>query len=91
MSQVGGDGLFQEVTNGILALRRGGGPRAAVAVSLRVAQIPAGSTDAVAWTVNGTRSVETATLRTALGDRLVAFIKLAAWSFCCTTLGLQIA
>ena len=73
MSQVGGDGLFQEITNGILALRRGGGPRAAVAVSLRVAQIPAGSTDAVAWTLNGTRSVETATLRTALGDRLTTF------------------
>lgn len=67
--QVGGDGLFQEVSNGILALRRGGGPRAAKAPSIRLAQIPAGSTDAVAWTVNGTRSVETATLHVAFGDR----------------------
>lgn len=67
---VGGDGLFQEVVNGILALRRGGGPRAVVALSVRLAQIPAGSTDAVAWTLNGTRSVETAALRVAFGDRL---------------------
>jgi len=43
--QVGGDGLFQEVTDGLLALRREGGPRATLALGLRLAQIPAGSTD----------------------------------------------
>lgn len=68
LHQVGGDGLFQELTDGLLALRREGGPRAVVAETLRVAQIPAGSTDAVAWTVNGTRAVETAALHVALGD-----------------------
>ena len=66
--QVGGDGLFQEVVDGLLALRREGGPRAGVAEALRLAQIPAGSTDAVSWTVNGTRSVEAAALHVALGD-----------------------
>ena len=66
--QVGGDGLFQEVVDGLLALRREGGPRTGVAEGLRLAQIPAGSTDAVSWTVNGTRSVEAAALHVALGD-----------------------
>ena len=65
---MGGDGLFQEVMDGILALRRGGGSRGAVAENLRLAQIPAGSTDAVAWSLNGTRSAETAALHVALGD-----------------------
>ena len=67
-AQVGGDGLFQEVLNGLLALRREGGPRAVVAEGLRLAQIPAGSTDAVACTLNGSRSVEAAALHVALGD-----------------------
>ena len=67
-AQVGGDGLFQEVMNGVLALRREGGPRAVVAENLRLGQIPAGSTDAVTWSINGTRSVEAAALHVALGD-----------------------
>ena len=54
--------------DGILALRRQGGPRANVAEGLRLAQIPAGSTDAVAWTINGSRSPETAALHVALGE-----------------------
>ena len=65
---MGGDGLFQEVVDGLLALRKEGGPRANVAEGLRLAQIPAGSTDAVAWTANGTRSVEAAALHVALGE-----------------------
>lgn len=65
---MGGDGLFQEVVNGVLALRREGGLRSEVAEGLRLAQIPAGSTDAVAWSVNGTRSAEAAALHVALGE-----------------------
>mmetsp|Transcript_33961 Transcript_33961/g.96237 ORF Transcript_33961/g.96237 Transcript_33961/m.96237 type:complete len:636 (+) Transcript_33961:90-1997(+) len=68
---VGGDGLFGEVLNGVLALRSSGdGPRAAAAARLRLGHIPAGSTDAVAWSVNGTRKAETAALHIVLGDRI---------------------
>lgn len=64
--------MFQELVNGLLALRREGGPRATIAEGLRLAQIPAGSTDAVAWSLNGTRSAETAALQVALGNRFVS-------------------
>ena len=68
---VGGDGLFHEVVNGLLALRaaRDGTPHADVASSLRLGHIPAGSTDTVAYTLHGTRSVTTAAIRIVLGDR----------------------
>lgn len=68
---VGGDGLFHEVVNGLLALRaaRDGSPHAEVASSLRLGHIPAGSTDTVAYTLHGTRSVTTAAIRIVLGDR----------------------
>ena len=67
--QVGGDGLFQEIMNGLLDLRAQGGDMAAVAASMRLGHIPAGSTDAVAYSINGTRSQLTAALHIALGDR----------------------
>lgn len=68
--QVGGDGLFQEVMNGVLAVRaRGEAEATALAERLRLGHIPAGSTDAVAYSLNGTRSQMTAALHIALGDR----------------------
>lgn len=70
--QVGGDGLFQEIMNGLLDLRAQGGDMAAVAAGMRLGHIPAGSTDAVAYTINGTRSQLTAALHIALGDRSAA-------------------
>jgi ceramide kinase len=50
--------------------RRRGGPQRAgsIAASMRVGHIPAGSTDAVACTLNGTRSAFTAAMHIALGD-----------------------
>lgn len=42
--------------------------RAAAALALRVGHIPAGSTDAVACTLNGTRNAFSAGMRIALGD-----------------------
>jgi len=66
---VGGDGLFGEVLNGILSVRAEGGPRAAAAARLRLGHIPAGSTDALAWTINGTRKPAAAALHVVLGDR----------------------
>ena len=67
--QVGGDGLFQEVLNGALAVRAAGGAAGAAAERLRLGHIPAGSTDAVACSLHGTRCGTTAALHIALGDR----------------------
>lgn len=69
--QVGGDGLFQEVLNGLLSVRGAGGAAGQLAAHLRLGHIPAGSTDAVAFSLNGTRSQATAALHIALGDRHV--------------------
>ncbi len=56
--------------NGFLQLRASAGPQLqARLLQLRVAHIPAGSTDAVACTLHGTRSVFTAAMHIALGDR----------------------
>lgn len=55
--------------NGLLGLRAQGNQVAAVAARMRLGHIPAGSTDAVAYSINGTRSQLTATLHIALGDR----------------------
>ncbi|EIE23262.1 hypothetical protein COCSUDRAFT_66245 [Coccomyxa subellipsoidea C-169] len=67
---VGGDGMFQEVLNGVMAVRScGEADRAAAAAKLRLGHIPGGSTDAVAYSLNGTRSAATAALHVALGDR----------------------
>ena len=44
---VGGDGLFSEVLSGVLENSSCGGE---AVLRLRLAHIPAGSTDAVAWT-----------------------------------------
>lgn len=67
--QIGGDGLFQEVLNGLLALRGSPGQPGQVSAHMRLGHIPAGSTDAVAYSLNGTRCQATATLHIALGDR----------------------
>ncbi|KAK9903549.1 hypothetical protein WJX75_008659 [Coccomyxa subellipsoidea] len=68
---VGGDGMFQEVLNGVMAVRScGEADRAAAAAKLRLGHIPGGSTDAVAYSLNGTRSAATAALHVALGDRI---------------------
>lgn len=66
---VGGDGLFQECIRGLLALRIRGDAWRAKASMIRIAQIPAGSTDAVACTINGCRSAVTAALHIVVGDR----------------------
>lgn len=69
---VGGDGLFHEIVNALLQLRSSihDPQRTAAAASIRVGHIPAGSTDAVACTLNGTRSAFSAAMRVALGDGL---------------------
>ena len=70
MVQVGGDGLFQEVLNAVLTVRaRADDGPALAAAQLRLGHIPAGSTDAVAYSINGTRSAFTAAAHIALGDR----------------------
>lgn len=40
--QVGGDGLFQEMLNGLLAIRGAGGQAGQLAAHLRLGHIPAG-------------------------------------------------
>lgn len=67
---VGGDGVFQEIVRGLLIQRERGGEAAAAAQRIRVGHVPAGSTDAVAYTVHGTRSTICAALHIVLGDRL---------------------
>ncbi|KXZ44600.1 hypothetical protein GPECTOR_65g218 [Gonium pectorale] len=64
---VGGDGMFQELVSGILARRARGDP---AAHRIRLGHIPAGSTDAVACTLHGSRCAVTSALHIALGDRL---------------------
>jgi ceramide kinase len=65
---IGGDGIFHEIVNALLELRIEGHERGKLAMSLRVGHIPAGSTDAVACTLNGTRSAFSAAMHIALGD-----------------------
>ena len=67
--QVGGDGLFQEALNGLLLLRARSPELGDLAARMRLGHIPAGSTDAVAYSLNGTRAELTAALHVALGDR----------------------
>lgn len=69
---VGGDGLFHEMVNGLLTIRaaKEGQELAQVVEQLRLGHIPAGSTDTVAYTLHGTRSVTTSVLRIVLGDRI---------------------
>jgi len=67
---VGGDGLFQEVVMGLLQHRTRSPAHAAATARIRVGHIPGGSTDAVAYTLHGTRSAEAAALHIALGDRM---------------------
>ena len=59
-----------QLMNGLLAVRAAHGSAAPEALlQLRLAHIPSGSTDAVACTFHGTRSVFTAAMHIALGDR----------------------
>lgn len=86
-AQVGGDGLFQEILNGVLAVRGRGGQWDSLCCSLRLGHIPAGSTDAVAYSINGTRDAMTAALHIALGDRYgsmapLVFAEHAERAFC---------
>ncbi|KAK9796967.1 hypothetical protein WJX73_000979 [Symbiochloris irregularis] len=67
---VGGDGLFSEILNGLIGVWTSGDARAAVASKLRLGHIPAGSTDAVAYSLNGTRLAITAALHIVLGHRM---------------------
>lgn len=68
---VGGDGLFQELINGLLNRHKDITSRPPeVGPRLRLCQIPGGSTDAVACSTNGTRSAIAATLHVVLGDRI---------------------
>ena len=61
---VGGDGTFNEVLNGIMRIPEIG---LAATLRLRFGVIPAGSTDAVACTLHGTRCPRTAAAHVALG------------------------
>lgn len=73
---MGGDGVFHEALNGLLEARAaaaasaapGAGELSAALGALRLAHIPAGSTDAVACTLHGTRSAFTAAMHVCLGD-----------------------
>jgi len=70
---VGGDGLFHELLNGLLdaraaAEKRGDAPLSAALARLRLGHVPAGSTDALAYSIHGTRSPAAAALHVALGD-----------------------
>ncbi|RMZ56502.1 hypothetical protein APUTEX25_001349 [Auxenochlorella protothecoides] len=67
---VGGDGLFHEMVNALLAARLAAGGRSRRLAALRLGHVPAGSTDAVACTLNGTRSAFTAAMHVALGDQV---------------------
>jgi ceramide kinase len=62
---VGGDGIFHEILNGYLEASSN---TSACLSSLRLAHIPCGSTDAVACSLHGCRSVFTAAMHMALGD-----------------------
>ena len=74
LKQVGGDGLFQEVVEGLMAVLASGGTRATAAAKLRIGQVPAGSTDAVAYSLHATRSAVAAALHIALGHRYACLI-----------------
>ncbi|KAH7619410.1 hypothetical protein Ndes2526B_g06383 [Nannochloris sp. 'desiccata'] len=71
---VGGDGIFHEILNGLLEAQNSQattelpGHRSQLLSSLRLAHIPCGSTDAVACSLHGCRSVFTAAMHMALGD-----------------------
>lgn len=71
--------LLQEVIGGFLALRMAGGARAQALAGLRLGHIPSGSTDSVAYSINGTRSQATAALHIALGDRWEVLLFIFPW------------
>jgi ceramide kinase len=78
---VGGDGIFHEILNGLLEAQSNNQAASSTQTppsyhirhadklsSLRLAHIPCGSTDAVACSLHGCRSVFTAAMHMALGD-----------------------
>lgn len=67
---VGGDGLFQECLRGLLSIRARGGEWKQQALTMRIGQIPGGSTDTISCTLHGTRSVVSAALHIIVGDRI---------------------
>eukprot|EP00210_Caulerpa_lentillifera_P009406 g8967.t1 len=68
---IGGDGLFQEIMNGVLEQsQKPWSDQEAIHHRLRLGHIPAGSTDAVAWSVNGSRCPISSALRVVFGDRM---------------------
>eukprot|EP00798_Chlamydomonas_sp_ICE-L_P003169 gene3169-13182_t len=69
MVAVGGDGLFQELMIGLLHHHSVGPEHEKASCRMRLGHIPAGSTDACAYTLHGTRSVVASALNIILGDR----------------------
>ena len=65
---LGGDGLFHEVTRGLFQFLEKKGIYSLENLDMRLAHIPCGSTDAVACSLNGSRSAFNATAHVALGD-----------------------
>ncbi len=70
---VGGDGMFNQVCDAVVRRANGGSmetetARDLSAPKLRLGVIPAGSTDAVAYTLHGTARADAAALHVALGD-----------------------
>lgn len=64
---VGGDGLFHEIVNALLKIRSDIIAEPHNIHRIALGHIPAGSTDAVAYTLYGTRSAFTAAMHIALG------------------------
>eukprot|EP00798_Chlamydomonas_sp_ICE-L_P020658 gene20658-27444_t len=68
---IGGDGLFQEILTGLMKHRlKWGSAVNSPSHTIRLGHIPGGSTDACAYSLHGTRSVEVAVMHILLGDRL---------------------
>jgi len=65
---VGGDGLFHELVNALLGMYSDTRFTSRHIEKIKLGHIPAGSTDAVACTLYGTRSACTAAMHIALGD-----------------------
>jgi ceramide kinase len=76
---VGGDGTFAEVLTALLlrsacdANRNINGGDAPISPSLRLAMVPAGSTDTVAFCIHGTNDIETSVLHILLGKWHVCY------------------
>jgi len=67
---VGGDGLFHELVNALLSMYSDERFKSQHVEKIKLGHIPAGSTDAVACTLYGTRSAFTAAMHIVLGDSM---------------------